>query len=275
MLHSHILSEQDIYASAPSVFATEAHDSRSERFRPIPTINMVRALAAEGWGVSKAMQCHTRVADKAPFTKHMIRFRKIDGDARRLQVGDNILELLLINGNDGSAAYNLDAGIFRMVCSNGMIVKTAGYGNIKVRHTGDAVEKVLAGSAEVLKNAELALRAPQDWGSIKLTDREQSAFARGAAIERWGTDEANNLLSPVKPDDLLEARRFADTGNDLWRVFNRVQENVTQGGQPGRTASSRRTTTRRIRGIDQDVRVNRGLWEMAEWLSKNAENAPR
>lgn len=266
------LTEDQIRARAPSVFATEAHHSRSQRFAPIATIDAVRGLANEGWVVTSAGQSVTRVADRAPFTKHMLRFRK--PDARQLRVDDNILELVLVNANDGAAAYMLDAGIFRIACLNGMIVKSADYGGIKVRHTGRAVEKVIEGSYEVLQNAERALTAPQDWGKIQLTERERFAFARGAAIERWGVDEAtNNPQSPVGPDQLLLPRRAADTGRDLWSTFNVLQENLTQGGMQGRSASGRRTTTRQIRGIDQNVSVNKGLWEMADWLSTHAEQA--
>lgn len=265
------LTEQEIFTKAPSVFARSAHESRSQRFKPIATIDAVRALNGEGWEVTSAGQSVTRIADRQPFAKHMLRFRK--PDARNLIVGDNILELVLVNANDGSARYILDAGIFRIACLNGMIVKSADYGGVKVTHTGRAVEKVIEGSYEVLRNAERALTAPQDWSRIQLSERERFAFARGAAIERWGVDEAGNPTSPVGPDTLLAPRRAADTGRDLWSTFNVLQENLTQGGLQGRTATNRRTTTRQIRGIDQNVAVNKGLWEMADWLSSHAEHA--
>ena len=208
-----------------------------------------------------------------PYIKHLLRFRRAELRSD-LFVGDNILEMVLVNGNDGSASYQLDAGIFRIACMNGIIVKWVDFGGVRVRHTGEAVQEVIDGSFEVLKNAERALTAPQDWGRIQLSDRERFAFAKGAAVERWGVDEGtNNPLAPVGPDDLLRPRRTADTGRDLWSVFNVLQENVTQGGQAGRTTNGRRHTTRTIRGIDQNLTVNRGLWQMAEWLSQNAEAA--
>jgi uncharacterized protein DUF932 len=263
------LTEMDIFNRAPSVFAIQAHASRSERFKPIPTIEVIRGLGREGWGVTSAQQQVVRIADRKHFCKHMLRLRKLD--RTDLAVGDNILEMILVNGNDGSAAYQLDAGIFRIACMNGMVVKSSDFGGVRVRHTGEAVQKVIDGSYEVLQSAERALTAPQDWSKIQLTDRERFAFAKGAAVERWGVDEAtNNPLAPIGPDDILRARRSADTGRDLWSTFNVIQENVTQGGQAGRTATGRRHTTRQIRGIDQNMSVNRGLWQMAEYLSQHA-----
>jgi hypothetical protein len=262
------LTEDQLFSVAPSIFQTEAHESRSLRFKPIPTIEVIRGLANEGFLPFKAGQSIARDPGKRDYTKHMVRFRKVD--RQDLVVGDNIMELVLVNGNDGSSAYKLDAGIFRIACLNGMIVKDKDYGSVKVRHSGEAVAKVIEGSYEVLQSAERALAAPQDWGQIQLSDRERHAFARGAAIERWGVnEETNNPLSPVGPAMLLQPRRQADTGRDLWSTFNVLQENTTRGGLHGQTASGRRHTTRDVNGIDQNVKVNKGLWEMAQWLADN------
>jgi len=267
--HARPLTEDQLFQYAPSVFATEAHSSRSDRFVAIPTIEMVRGLKKEGWEVVRASQSRTRIADKKDFTKHMLRFRHVESaEARTLQVGDNLLEMVLVNGNDGSAAYKLDAGIFRIACLNGMVVKSADYGDIRVRHSGDAVAKVIEGSYEVLKNAERALAAPQDWSRIQLSDQHRRAFAIGAHVERFGEEAA----TPIKPEQLLIPRRQADAGRDLWSTFNVIQENALQGGLTGRQAGRghRRTTTREVRGIDQNVNINKGLWAMAEYLAQHA-----
>jgi hypothetical protein len=260
------MTEDEMFKIAPSIFASEAHASRSLRFKPIPTIEIVRAMGNEGFLPFRAGQSVARDADRKAYTKHMVRFRKIDRSD--LVVGDNIMEIVLVNGNDGSAAYKLDAGIFRIACLNGMVVKSKDYGSVKVRHTGDAMGKVIEGSYEVLKSAERALTAPQDWSGIQLSDRARIAFARGAAFERWGADESGaNPASPVGPMELLTPRREADAGRDLWKTFNVLQENVTRGGLHGVSASGRRTTSRDVIGIDQNVKLNKSLWEMASWLA--------
>jgi len=267
------VTEDQLRAKVPSVFSTEAHESRSSRFRPIPTIDIVRGLQKDGWEISRAEQQRTRDESRRAFTKHMLRFRR--PDRTDLRVGDNILEMLLVNGNDGSAAYSLDAGIFRVACMNGMIVKSKDFGGVKIRHTGNAVDEVVEASYEVLAHANAALEAPEKWGRIQLNDRERFAFARGAAIERWGVDEdTGNLHAPLlRPEQLLTARRVDDQGRDLWSTFNVVQENVMKGGLRGRTATNRRTTTRRVGGLSEEIKLNRGLWEMAEWLSTHAEKS--
>ncbi len=43
------MTEDELRKAAPSIFAVEAHESRSERFQPIPTIEVLRGLMREGF----------------------------------------------------------------------------------------------------------------------------------------------------------------------------------------------------------------------------------
>jgi hypothetical protein len=263
--HARPLDNDQLYRLAPSIFASTAHESRSERFKAIPTITVIEGLRKEGFLPVRAAQSIARQPGRADFTKHMVRFRK--EDRADLRVDDNILEIVLVNGNDGSAAYSLDAGIFRIACLNGMIVKSKDYGSVKVRHTGNAVEKVIEGSYEVLKGAERALAAPQDWGQLQLTERARQAFAVGAHVERFGDAETT-----ITPEQLLIPRRVQDQGRDLWKTFNVIQENVITGGLHGaRVPGHRRSTTREVRGIDSNVKLNKALWVMAQYLADHRD----
>jgi hypothetical protein len=100
------LTDDELRAAAPSIFATTAHESRSERFRPIPTIDVLTALRGEGFAPVGAMQSVARDPGKAAYTKHLIRLRRLD-DGAKYQVGDSVVEVLLRNANDGTAAYEL------------------------------------------------------------------------------------------------------------------------------------------------------------------------
>jgi hypothetical protein len=229
------MTEQELFRAAPSIFATEAHHSRSERFAPIPTIEIVRGMAKEGFAVVGATQAVARIEDKKPYTKHLLRFRRLD-DAAKYTVGGSVMEILLRNGNDGSSAYNLMAGMFRIACMNSLVAQTSTIDEINVRHSGKAFDKVIEGSYEVLKSAEQVMRAPQDWSQIQLSDRHRHAFAVGAHVERFGEDST----TAVKPEQLLIPRRQADTGRDLWSTFNVIQENAVRGGLTARNAETRR-----------------------------------
>lgn len=258
----------------PSIFATEAHDSRSARFAPIPTFRLVEALHENGFGVVSAVQSRTRDASRKEFTKHMLRFRRLDakvGSDRR--VGDVFPEVTMVNANDGTSAYHLMAGLFRLICLNGMTVSDNAFEPVRVGHTGNVVDKVIEGTFRVLGDSDMALNRADEWATVQLDRQMQVAFAEAARVVRFGDHEGNvagNL--PITAEQLLAPRRAADRANDLWTITNRIQENAIRGGlsgmrevlnEEGRMVR-RRMTTRPIAGIDGDLRVNRGLWMLAE-----------
>lgn len=266
---THVLSEDELFRLAPSVFATTAHESRSERFKPIPTIEIVRGLAKEGFQVVGATQGKTRVEGKEDFTKHLLRIRRVDA-ADKYKVGDNVLEMYLKNANDGTAAYELMAGMFRIRCMNSLVTKTSTLDEIKVRHSGDAIGKVIEGTYEVLKSAETVLQAPEAWGAINLNRRAALALAKGAHVMRFG-DSDGNTTTAIEPEQLLIPRRAEDLPTDLWTTFNVIQENAIRGGLEGVTYNDagmrRKSRTRGITGIDQSVQFNKALWQLTETLA--------
>ena len=265
------LSEDELRKVAPSVFATTAHESRSTRFAPIPTIEIVRGLAREGFGVVGAKQSVTRVAGKSDFTKHLLRIRKLDADSS-YAVGDTVAEMLLKNANDGTAAYDLFAGLFRIACLNSLVTQVGTIDSVKVRHRGDVMSKVIDGTFSVVENARLALAAPAQWSQLKLDREESLAMAEAARAIRFG-DADGNVDSPITATQLLTARRREDSErNNLWTNFNVLQENVIRGGLSGVAVNAnnvrRNMTTRAINGIDQDVKLNRALWTLANRMAE-------
>jgi hypothetical protein len=55
-----------------------------------------------------------------------------------------------------------------------------------------------------------------------------------------------------------------DKSNDLWTTFNWVQEKLTNGGLSDRSATGKVRTTREVKGIDQNIKLNRALLVLAE-----------
>lgn len=188
------LTEDELRKAAPSIFATVAHESRSERFQPIPTIEILRALTKEGFVPVGARQSGCRDAGKAEFTKHLIRLRRID-DGKVYNVGDTVCEILLKNANDGTSAYDLMAGLFRVRCQNSLVAQTGTIDSVKVRHSGDVSAKVIEGTYRVLQQAEKTLSAPQDWSAVKLAPAEQLALAESAHITRFGNAEGGEAVT--------------------------------------------------------------------------------
>ncbi|MCR8493713.1 DUF932 domain-containing protein [Brucella anthropi] len=263
------LTEYELRKFAPSIFARTAHESRSERFQPIPTIEILNALAKEGFVAVGAKQSASRIEGKANYTKHLIRLRRVD-DGKTYSVGDNVCEILLKNANDGTSAYELMAGLFRIRCLNSLVTQTGTIDAIKVRHSGDVGAKVIEGTYRVLEEAERTLAAPQDWSKLALNQDEQMILAESAHMLRFADNEGE-IKTPIQPEQLLVPCRREDRSNDLWTVWNTVQEHCIKGGDRGITRDQygrrRRVTSRAVNGIDQDIKLNKALWIIGEKMA--------
>jgi hypothetical protein len=253
------LQNSEIATVAPSVLATAPHDSRGERYAFIPTIEVLDGLRKEGFQPYEVRQTLVRKPGKRDFTKHMVRLRPVNEvGTQREEAG----EIILINSHDGSSSYQLMAGFFRFVCSNGLIAGDV-CEDIRVRHTGKVVDDVIEGSFRVLDNLQLAEERIDTYKSITLAPEEQLLLANSAIDLRWG--EGNN---PVSNRSVLAARRYQDDKPDLWTTFNRIQENLIDGGLRGRTTTNRRMTTRPVGGVNENVKLNRALWSLADGMAK-------
>lgn len=263
------MTNEQIARLAPSVFAGGAHESRSARYTYIPTVEVVDGMRAQGFQPVFAKQGNSRIEGKAAWTKHLIRFRH-EGAGTVTKVGDTFPEVVLVNSHDGTSAYQLMAGLYRVRCMNGLYCSEATFGSVKVPHKGDVVGKVIEGSFEVLEDSKRGLQQADNWAGITLPHEAQVALAESAHVLRFG-DADGNTSTPVKAEQLLAVRRHDDRGSDLWRVANVLQENVIRGGLTamGRDANGqpRRVTTKAINGIDADVRLNKALATMAERMA--------
>jgi len=251
------LTNEEIAGVAPSIFATEKHDSRSERYTYIPTIDVLEKLRTEGFMPFMACQARCRDEGKREHTKHMLRLRyasQIDSSEAN--------EIILLNSHDGTSSYQMLAGTFRFVCCNGMVCGDT-LNDIRVPHKGNIVDNVIEGAFRVVDDFEQINGQIDGMKALPLNDGEQFAFAHAALALKY---DPQTEMTPITEQQILAPKRREDVGNDLWKTFNRVQERMLKGGVHGRAANGRRTTTRAVTGIDQDIRLNRALWVLAEQM---------
>lgn len=259
------LTLDDIRRVAPAAFATHPSEKTSNKYTYIPTSEIITGMEKAGFLPFEARQTKARDFTKTPFTKHMIRFRHPDMNVNR--VGDVIPELVMINSHDGSSVYDLIAGMFRLACSNGLMIAESFIRSLKVKHLGNILENVVNGSMQLIDESAKTMDKVILWGRVDLYPSEQLAFANSAHTLRFG-DSHGNTDTPIKPDALLVPRRPEDTKSDLWTVFNRVQENAVKGGFAARNADNRLVRARAVNGIDQDRKLNQALWQLAEKMAE-------
>ncbi len=257
------LTEDQMRATAPSVFAEGKHESRSARYTYIPTIEVLRGLRKEGFEPFMVAQGASRIEGKAPYTKHMIRLRH----AGQVQTKPEANEIILINSHDGASSYQMLAGMLRFVCCNGLVIGDV-VEDIRIPHKGNIQGEVIEGAFRVLDQFEVVEQHAEAMKALPLEPREEIAFATAALALRFGDrpveETGGHRPAPVTAEQLNEARRIDDIGHNLWTTFQRVQENVMRGGQPGRSVQGRRLQTRPVGSIDRGVSLNRALWMLAE-----------
>ena len=131
---------------------------------------------------------------------------------------------------------------------------------------GSIPTSVIEASFKVLNAVPDIMNKVQLFQERILTDAEQLALATGATAYRW----EDLAKAPVSPSMLLNPRRYGDGAKDLFITLNCVQENIIRGGQRDRSRrrpdGSRMPKSRAIKGIDEDMKLNKALWEMAEVL---------
>ena len=261
------LSEDQMRAAAPSVFAEGKHASRSERYTYIPTIEVLRGLRKEGFEPFMVAQGASRIEGKAEFTKHMIRMRH----AGQVQARPEANEIILINSHDGASSYQMLAGMFRFVCCNGLVVGEV-VEDIRIPHKGNIQGEVIEGAFRVLDEFEVVSEHTEAMKALQLAPAEEMAFATAALALRFGEQTieqtGGHQPAPVTARQLIDARRSDDLGNSLWNTLQRVQENVIRGGLAGRSAQGRKLQTRPVASIDRGVSLNRALWTLAEEMRK-------
>ena len=253
----HPLSDEQIRAVAPSIFAQAPHGSRSDRYSYIPTATVLQELRGEGF--QPFMVCQTRVRhdDRRDYTKHMLRLRH----ASQIN-GREANEIILLNSHDGSSSYQMLAGMFRFVCQNGLVCGDT-VAEVRVPHKGDVAAQVIEGAYTVLEGFGQAQESREAMQAITLDGGESEVFARAALALKYDDPDR---LAPVTEAQVLAPRRFDDDRRDLWSVFNRAQENLIKGGLRARAANGRRQQTRPVQGIDQNLRLNRALWLLADGM---------
>lgn len=251
------LTQDEMMNHVPSVFSAEKHESRSKRYTCIPTITLLESLQREGFQPFFACQARVRDPGKREHTKHMLRLRR-EGQI----TGKQVPEIILLNSHDGSSSYQMLPGLFRAVCQNGLICGES-FGEVRVPHKGNVVEKVIEGAYEVLRVFDRIEEKRDSMQSLMLPPPAQQAFAKAALTYRFGEEH-----QPVTEEQILAPRRWQDESSDLWTVFNRLQENLIKGGLSARTAQGKRSHTRAVKGIDGDLKLNRALWVMAEQMQQ-------
>ena len=229
----------------------------TSKYTPIRTQGLIDSLVSKGYTVTNQVACKVRKASKEGFQKHMVRLSHNDLVLRN--VGDSRPEIVIVNSHDGTSSARFLLGVYRLVCSNGLIVGQT-FGGFSVRHVGEIADQVETGLIQIAQQLPQVSDKIQHFNGLILNQSKQRDFA----------NEAAKLILPdsaeaVDLNSVLRTRRQADNNSDLWSVYNKAQETLIRGGvhymaritdDQNKTITMRPNTTRAIKSIDRQVEVN-------------------
>lgn len=261
-LNGPVVNLDSLYGVDHPVVASTPSNRVSSNYKFYPTNEIISCLKDVGWHVRSISKTKTRIPGKSAFSKHIVRLRNNE-ITKKYSVGDNIPEMVVINSHDGTSSLQFMAGIYRLVCSNGLVVKSADFGNIIIPHRKVDFTEVIKAATSFSEIAEKSATRVEAWRKIILPDSHKMQFAKEAAQLRYKDD---SHAAVVHPEWLLLPRRGADCKTDYWTTVNKVQENLIVGGTTFTDTNARRgySTVRRVRGANRDLELNKGLWELAE-----------
>lgn len=240
----------------------------SKHYKFMTTMDIVNILEGMDWRLYHAKQQNSKVNPET--TKHSLTFR--NPMFGTVGVGGNIPQIILVNSHDRTSSLSFYLGVFRLVCSNGMVVHNKTLNDYSVRHMGTDFNTIKQIITEITNSFPMVFESISTFGNRIMTPIEQREFAiRSLAVrfpeyidEQTGVIDIRELQDSINLDSFMNAVRPEDAGGDLWSVFNKAQEKLIKGGFNRIGESGKARAVRPIKNILTDVKINQGLWSLAE-----------
>ena len=253
------LSNSEIRQIAPSVFTDKPSSNVSQHYTHIPTSRVIEDMRTLGWDVVDAKQVKARASQGTQ--KHLVVFRNPDVVVNG-EDGDTVWpQILLTNSHDGKNAFQFQAGLFRMVCENGLVISTQDFEKVKMRHMGYTFEELQEQIRTMVERLPLTVESMNKMKETELNEEQMFNLAKSFLDMR--VEGSNNTYSKDAIQEVLDPQRSEDMGNGLWEVFNRVQENIMEGNFEYLTAKGKPRQARIIKNFKQDHDLNKKMFSKA------------
>lgn len=265
------LSKDQIRELAPLVFAeAPTNPDVSNKYLFVNTETIIDDLDKLGWKPVTVAQRKSRGTNTI-FSKHMVSFQNPDIKITSKNGDDAFPRIILTNSHDGMQAFKFSVGIYRLVCSNGLVVADEEFSDFKIKHKGYTfaeLRNVVTQAVEDLPNRVEVMNKMQD---KILTQDEKNKLALDAMLVRAGIEPGSDKAKKFNYDDetiidILDPKRKEDEGDDLWKVFNVIQEKITQGDFHAALTGAKVRKVRKIASFEKDIKVNKELFKLATAL---------
>lgn len=263
-MNNHFMSDEEIMSVCPNAFkTTPTNPNVSDKYVQASTIDVIRDMRNLGWYPVQAKQCRNKKGSSGIRSFHMIAFQNPN---IKVMSGDDIEaypRIILQNSHDGFNSFKFMVGLYRLICSNGLVIADAEYDKLSIRHinyTFDELKSIIKTAVEKLPNK---IECINKMKSTELTEDDKCAFVESAIRLRKGIEENQKFeISKEEIMEILEPVRDEDKGNSLWATFNVIQEKLINGGYYLSNGKKSRKQ-RGIKSIKKDIDINVGLYNLA------------
>ena len=269
-LATSFLSNDDIRRVCPMALHTmPTNPDVSDKYVHANTMTVVEDLAKLGWFPVQAKQCRNKKNSSGIRSFHMIAFQNPDVKiTKTLDNGEKIVDtyprIILTNSHDGFNSFKFMVGLFRLICSNGLVVCNNQMVDMSIRHINYDFEELRRIVASAIEQVPNIVNTMNDMRNIILTDEQKTALATEVVKIRKGVEDNENYVVDAEVvEDILTPVRNEDNGNDLWTIFNICQEKMIKGGFGFRGATNKLRKQRGITSIKKDMDFNQRLWQTA------------
>lgn len=256
------LTPEQILEAAPQVYTQAPYDKTSKKYTFIPTYQIIEDMKTLGWEVSDAKAMKSTDEIQSKYGKHLVKFFNPNIFISDGQGGvEAYPQIVILNNHRGWGRFKFEIGVFRLVCSNGLVVKDRDMGSFVMRHLGYSFEELKKLVGDAVAALPDVVQKINVLSERVMTAKEQAEFAKKALQVRLG-EERECTDDEVR--QVLQSTRKEDDGNTLWKVFNRVQEHLVKGGFETTTATGGARKVRKITNILKDLELNQELWSLTE-----------
>jgi hypothetical protein len=269
-LATSFLSNDDIRRVCPmALHTTPTNPDVSDKYVHANTMTVVEDLAKLGWFPVQAKQCRNKKNSSGIRSFHMIAFQNPDVKiTKTLDNGEKIVDtyprIILTNSHDGFNSFKFMVGLFRLICSNGLVVCNNQMVDMSIRHINYDFEELRKIVASAIEQVPGIVNTMNDMRNVMLTDEQKTALATEVVKIRKGVENDENYVVDAEVvEDILTPVRNEDKGNDLWTIFNICQEKMIKGGFGFRSATNKLRKQRGITSIKKDMDFNQRLWQTA------------
>jgi len=258
------ITKDQLKAMVPVAFAdAPTSDKVSSKYLLVNTETIVDDLEKLGWKPVTAAQRKSR-GKGTIFSKHMVSFQNPDIMIKGKNGDDAYPRIILTNSHDGFNSFQFRVGIYRLVCSNGLVVADEEFSAFRIRHTGYTFEELRTVVGQAVNDLPNKVEVLNKMQVRMLTPQEQRQLAIDAMQLRSNKIDAEYDEETIQ--DLLTPTREADKGDSLWAIFNIVQEKITQGGYSAALKGAKVRKVRKIKSFEKDLEVNQKLFRLATAL---------